>query len=60
MEPTGLLTLTWRKSSYSGSVHCVEVARTYAAVAVRDSKEPGGPALLVSADVFRRFLDSLR
>ena len=40
--------VTWRKSSYSGANggNCVEVARFPAAVAVRDSKEPGGPVLL--------------
>jgi hypothetical protein len=61
MEPTDLYTLTWRKSSRSGArLGCVEVARTDAAVAVRDSKNPTGPALLVSPTVFARFLNSLR
>jgi hypothetical protein len=36
--------LTWRKSSYTGQDNCVELA---AAGAVRDSKNPGGPVLLV-------------
>lgn len=38
----------WRKSSYSngsGSGACVEAAQTPAVVAVRDSKNPDGPAL---------------
>jgi hypothetical protein len=60
MEPTDLRALTWYKSSYSSNVSCVEVARTPATVAVRDSKEPDGPALLVSSAAFRRFLDGMR
>lgn len=42
----------WRKSSYSGGngAGCVEVARNLPdVVAVRDSKDPEGPALTVSA-----------
>lgn len=60
MEPTDLHALTWRKSSHSKKWNCVEVARTQAAVAVRDSLDPDGPVLLVSPAVFGRFLDSLR
>jgi hypothetical protein len=40
--------LTWRKASYSGGNGggCVEVARDLpGVVAVRDSKDPGGPRL---------------
>lgn len=60
MEPTDLPVLTWRKSSHSSSnPQCVEVARTPNAVAVRDSKDPNGPALLVSHATFARFLDGL-
>ena len=36
--------LTWRKSSYTGEHECVELA---ADGAVRDSKNPDGPVLLV-------------
>ena len=52
----------WRKSSYSGqSGNCVEVARNLPArVAIRDSKSPGGPALLVSPETWRAFLLTLR
>jgi hypothetical protein len=47
MTELDLSTLQWRKSSHSGSGQgeCVEVARTSALVAVRDSKNPGGPVL---------------
>lgn len=61
MDTPDLHALTWQKSSRSGGrANCVEVARTHAAVAVRDSKAPDGPALVVSAAAFARFLDGLR
>ncbi|MFR9731810.1 DUF397 domain-containing protein [Saccharopolyspora sp. MS10] len=49
--------LAWRKSSYSSSVEkCVEVARFEHAVAARDSKDPGGGVLVVSAASWNSFL----
>lgn len=46
-----LIDAIWRKSSYSqGNGNCVEIAFLDAgAVAVRDSKDPNGPALLFTA-----------
>ena len=36
----------WRKSTYSnGQASCVEVGHDAAQIAVRDTKDPGGPAL---------------
>ncbi|CAM04648.1 uncharacterized protein DUF397 [Saccharopolyspora erythraea NRRL 2338] len=53
-------TLTWQKSSYSGSnINCVEVARVPEAVAVRDSKDPDGPALVFTPTAFTAFLRRL-
>ncbi|WP_336050108.1 DUF397 domain-containing protein [Streptomyces sp. CA2R101] len=48
----------WRKSSYSGSEggDCVEVATCPHAVHVRDSKDPDGPALTLSAPAWAAFL----
>lgn len=43
------MSLTWRKSSYSGSGtndNCVEVAFTGLAVAIRDSKNPAARLVL--------------
>lgn len=42
--------LIWRKSSHSGSDggQCVELARVENAVAIRDSKDPRGPILVIS------------
>jgi hypothetical protein len=41
---------TWRKSSFSSGngSECVEVGDAGQAIAVRDSKDPDGPSLLVS------------
>lgn len=55
--------LTWRKSSYSGGNggECVEVAVLPDAThAVRDSKDPDGPALAFSPAEWRRFTESVR
>jgi hypothetical protein len=62
MTHTDLSTLTWHKSSYSVRADdCVEVARAAeSVVAVRDSKDPDGPALVVSPAAFARFVRGLR
>lgn len=41
-------------------MNCVEVAFAETAVAVRDSKDPNGPALLLCPAAFARFLNGLR
>ncbi|GAA2081615.1 DUF397 domain-containing protein [Actinomadura alba] len=47
----------WRKSSRSGSSgdQCVEVADLYAAIGVRDSKDPGGPELTFTPGEWKTF-----
>jgi hypothetical protein len=52
----------WHKSSYSSQDgNCVEVAMNLpGVVAVRDSKEPAGPVLVVSVDAWREFLARAR
>lgn len=48
----------WRKASYSGG--CVEVASTARAlVAVRDSKDPNGPALAFAPSGWRSFTEQV-
>jgi hypothetical protein len=50
-------TLNWHKSSYSNSNgQCVEVASTGSGIAVRDSKNPGGPVLAFGAGEWRAFV----
>ena len=53
----------WRRSSYSGNGggNCVEVATNMPGViAVRDSKNPHGPVLMVSKDAWASFITRLR
>lgn len=54
----------WMKSSHSGSNEgqCVEVAdvrRTHAYIAVRDSKVPDGPALMMAPSSFAALIESV-
>lgn len=51
----------WHKSSYSGqNGNCVEVARNLPrVVAVRDSKDPHGPVLVVTRKEWEMFLSVL-
>jgi hypothetical protein len=60
MEPSRL---NWRKASYSGTNGggCVEVASNMPrVVSVRDSKDPHGPVLTLSAATWRSFLAQIR
>jgi hypothetical protein len=51
----------WRKSSYSGSqANCIEVGSATGLVKVRDTQNRQGPALAVSADVWRRFMTGIK
>ena len=51
----------WRKSSRSfHEANCVEVARAPEAVAVRDSKDPGGPVLEWPSAAWRAFVTELK
>ncbi|WP_329087611.1 MULTISPECIES: DUF397 domain-containing protein [unclassified Streptosporangium] len=63
MPPSDLNGAVWRKSSYSGgsSDNCVEVAMNLPGiVAVRDSKDPSGPALAFSPTAWNDFLTGIR
>jgi hypothetical protein len=53
----------WRKSSYSGGNggNCVEVARNLPGIiAVRDSKDPAGPALTFTRDNWADFAAGIK
>ena len=50
----------WHKSSYSNSTGCVEIAFVGGLVAVRDSKDPGGPALIFTTHEWEAFLAGAR
>ncbi|WP_018656017.1 DUF397 domain-containing protein [Actinomadura flavalba] len=57
-----LNTLVWRKSSRSlnNGGDCIEVATAPATIAVRDSKNPSGPNLLVTREGFRHFAEAIK
>ncbi|MFI0367776.1 DUF397 domain-containing protein [Actinomadura sp. 1N219] len=52
----------WRKSSHSGETggECIEVAVVDPAVAVRDSKDPDGPKLVLAAGEWRAFIAGIK
>src|SRR6202050_2402552 len=52
----------WRKSSHSGSNGgaCIEVGPVGRAVALRDSKDPAGPALAFAPRAWQAFADHLK
>lgn len=57
MDKIDLSGAAWRKSSFSSPNNCVEVAMLPDGVAVRDSKDPGGPVLIFTPaewDAFTR------
>jgi hypothetical protein len=62
VSTTGLSNATWRKSSRSnGERNCVEVADLDGGHrAVRDSKHPTGPALIVTAAEWSAFTADVR
>ncbi|MEV0184060.1 DUF397 domain-containing protein [Streptomyces sp. NPDC050625] len=63
---TDLHDVRWLRSSYStGANNCVETARPRSGpltglLAVRDSKAPAGPALLLSPESWAGFLAAFR
>jgi Domain of unknown function (DUF397) len=58
MSKADLSRAVWHKSSHSGQDgNCVEVAANLAGVvAIRDSKDPDGPVLVVTREQWRDFL----
>ncbi|GAA2478499.1 DUF397 domain-containing protein [Streptomyces gobitricini] len=52
----------WYKSRHSGGNQgeCLEVARGYAGVPVRDSKATNGPALVFSVPGWSTFVDAVK
>jgi hypothetical protein len=63
MDRADLTGLIWRKSTRSGGDggNCVESAKTpRRMIAVRDSKNPTGPALLFTPAEWRAFLETVK
>lgn len=61
-EPAELADARWRKSTRSGNVRdCVEVAELAGGhCAVRDSKDPAGPALIFTPAGWATFTTAVR
>ncbi|MBO0655484.1 DUF397 domain-containing protein [Streptomyces triculaminicus] len=54
------MNVVWHKSSYSASnSNCVEMGVFGASVAVRDSKDPHGPSLNISARAWSEFISGI-
>lgn len=62
MVAAGLQGVSWRKSGYSNpSGNCVEFAElSDGGVAVRNSRHPGGPALVYTRDEMAAFIHGAR
>ena len=53
--------LSWVKAQFSSiNGACIEIASTPGKIAIRDSKDPGGPILVYTPLEFRAFLDGAR
>jgi hypothetical protein len=55
-----LAAAAWRKSSHSGSNGCVEIAFLDGQIAMRDSKDRGGPVLQFTHKEWEAFLGGVR
>jgi hypothetical protein len=63
IHDTSATNFTWTKSSFSGgSNDCVEVAHgaLTAALPVRDSKRPAGPAVVFADTTWGQFVDAVK
>jgi predicted secreted Zn-dependent protease len=61
MSEIDLCGASWRKSTRSsGDGACVEVATLHSATAVRDSKDPAGPALIFIPTQWAAFTAGIR
>jgi Domain of unknown function (DUF397) len=55
------LRVRWHRSSYSSANgQCVEVASVAGAIAVRDSKNPGGPELIFTRQAWVAFVEGVK
>lgn len=62
MNSPDLSAVRWRKSSHSGGSggDCVEVAEIAPVLAVRDSKDPDGPVLMLDAGAWRALVRGIK
>jgi hypothetical protein len=50
----------WRKSTLSSTSNCIEVAMAQDRIAIRDSKDRTGPALVVDSTEWEAFVTEVR
>jgi Domain of unknown function (DUF397) len=61
MTDEEIVGLSWSKAQFSNiNGACVEIASAPGKIAIRDSKDPGGPVLVYTFNEFRAFLDGAR
>jgi Domain of unknown function (DUF397) len=61
LSPSEREGLAWLKAdSSTANGQCVEIAAAVGNIAIRDSKDPGGPILVYTTSEFRAFLDGAR
>ncbi|MFJ8578415.1 DUF397 domain-containing protein [Micromonospora sp. NPDC093277] len=61
MNASDLSGATWHKSTRSGANgNCVEVAQLTHAVALRDSKDTAGPALMFAPEEWAAFIEGAK
>jgi hypothetical protein len=60
MAALDLAEASWQKSRYSSANGCVEVAVLPDTVAVRDSKDRGGPVLMFNQTEWRAFVGAVK
>ena len=60
MNTSEFTAAAWRKSRYSSTINCVEVAETATDIGVRDSKDPSGPVLRYPVGRWNAFLSGVK
>jgi hypothetical protein len=62
MTQLDMRSAAWRKSSHSGTqaTECVEIAQVNQVIAVRDSKDPQGPVLVLEPAQWHALRQHLR
>ncbi|MEV6811066.1 DUF397 domain-containing protein [Micromonospora sp. NPDC051296] len=61
MDAPDLGDVTWRKSTRSGANgNCLEAADLQHMIAIRDSKDPGGPALIFTTGGWAAFVEGIK